>query len=76
MNHQFSEKKKYERTKPVIDNVTLDEKEQIRKKVHSFFAKNEPPTVAKVLAAVNADDNMNNYKISTFTKILHQLNFR
>lgn len=56
----------------------LDEfdKQAIRKKVHSFYMKSELPTLKKVLQAVNDDEELPNFKRSTFQKILKHLKFK
>ena len=51
-------------------------KEAIRMKVHGFFRRRELPTVDRVLQAVNDDDQLPNFKRTTFFKILKDLNFK
>lgn len=51
-------------------------KNAIRRKVHEFYFNNELPTFNKVLQAVNADENLPNFKRSTFYALLKkELNF-
>ncbi|XP_049881877.1 uncharacterized protein LOC126377877 isoform X3 [Pectinophora gossypiella] len=55
----------------------LDEcdKQAIRKKIHSFYLKSELPTLKKVLQAVNDDEELPNFKRSTFQKLLKHLKY-
>lgn len=47
----------------------------IRRLVHSFFFKNEIPTVDKVMLVINDDPDFPNFKRTTFWKLLKKLNF-
>lgn len=47
----------------------------IRKTVHNFFARNEPPTVAKITAEINAMDDMEHFSKSRMYRTLKDLNF-
>ena len=47
----------------------------IRRKVHQFYRRNEPPTVTKLLKDVNDDENLPNFHISTLTRILKDIGF-
>ncbi|XP_012216994.1 uncharacterized protein [Linepithema humile] len=51
------------------------DKSTIRRKVHEFYFNDELPTLNKVLQAVNADENLPNFKRSTFHLLLKELNF-
>ncbi|EZA49329.1 hypothetical protein X777_12359 [Ooceraea biroi] len=51
------------------------DKNAIRRKVHEFYMKEELPTLQKVLQAVNDDENLPNYKRSTFHLLLKELQF-
>lgn len=62
--------KKRKRDKPVIGQCDDFVKSAIRSKVHSFFFKNEPPTLNKVLACVNSDPTLPNLKQTTLHTIL------
>lgn len=51
------------------------DKNVIRRKVHEFYFNNDLPTLNKVLQAVNADENLPNFKRTTFYSLLKELNF-
>lgn len=51
------------------------DKNAIRRKVHGFYINKELPTLNKVLQAVNADEDLPNFKRSTFHLLLKDLNF-
>ncbi|KAJ3644479.1 hypothetical protein Zmor_022205 [Zophobas morio] len=72
-NHTVQPPRKYHRTRAVLDNVTEEEKNLIRRIVHSFFLINETPTLSKVLHAVNECDDLPNFKKATFRKLLLQI---
>jgi transposase len=57
--------------------IKLDEdsKYAIRRIVHSFFFKNEPPTLDKVLTAIHADGDLPKLTRSVLWKSLKELNF-
>lgn len=48
----------------------------IRRKVHQFFARNEPPTLNKVLNTVNEDPDLPNMSKETLRRILHDIGFK
>lgn len=52
------------------------EKNAIRQKVHSFFLNQELPTLDKLLAAINEDEDLPNIKRSSLHKLLKILNFK
>lgn len=56
---------------------TYDENTQaaIRRKVHGFFIQNMPPTLNTILAAVNADDDLPNFRRTTLHRLLHDMGF-
>ncbi|XP_046420726.1 uncharacterized protein LOC124179902 [Neodiprion fabricii] len=58
-------------------NHLVDELDRntIRKKVHEFYLKKEFPTLKEVLHAVNEDEDLPNFKRTTFWKLLSELNF-
>lgn len=75
-NGSFKKKPKQERTKRVLDKVDDDTKSQIRRTVHEYFIRNEPPTIDKILTRVNENESLPNFKRSTFHKLLLELKFR
>ncbi|XP_061381348.1 uncharacterized protein LOC116776357 isoform X2 [Danaus plexippus] len=58
------------------EKIDADDKSTIRKIVHSHYMRGELPTFKKILQAVNDDENLPNFKKSTFHKILKHLKFR
>jgi hypothetical protein len=56
-----SERRKKEK-KNVLGKCNEFAKWNVRSKVHKFFFHNEAPTINKVLAEVNSDDQLPNFK--------------
>lgn len=48
----------------------------VRRKVHSFFARNEIPTLEKVLVAVNEDHDLPHFSRTNLWRVLRSMNFR
>lgn len=59
----------------IIDDLDDFVLSAIRRKVHQFYYNNELPTIDKVLAAVNEDDDLPTFTRSTMYRILKKLNF-
>lgn len=59
----------------VVETLDNFHRFAIRKKVHEFFWKNEPPSVDKILKSVNDDEDLPNFKRLTFHKVLKDLQF-
>lgn len=70
----FSEPKTPTRT-TILDSVDDFSLNAIRRIVHGFFFENEQPTVAKILLKVNEDQDLPNFKLTTFRKVIKKLNF-
>ena len=68
---------KKKRKKPILD-LHCDEfvKSAVRRKVHQFYVNNEPPTVSKVLLAVNSDSDLPNFKRTSFYTLLCDIGFQ
>lgn len=47
----------------------------IRRKVHSFFIENIPPTMSTILSAINTDDDLPNFKRTTLFHLLKDMGF-
>jgi hypothetical protein len=47
----------------------------IRRKVHSFFLQNIPPTLSAVLEKVNDDEELPNFKPTTFCTLMKEIGF-
>ncbi|XP_026321135.1 uncharacterized protein LOC113231156 [Hyposmocoma kahamanoa] len=60
----------------IIDKLLDFELSAIRRKVHEFFFRNELPTVDNVLMSVNEDDDLPNFKRTTFQKLLKKLQIK
>lgn len=69
-----SPRNKKQRT-TINEKVDSFDKFAIRRKVHEFFFRNEPPSMDKILKVVNADEQLPNFKRSTLYKLLKELNF-
>ncbi|XP_072377939.1 uncharacterized protein [Diabrotica undecimpunctata] len=72
----FSSPKKNKPRKTILHKIDDFDKTAIRRIVHQFFFRNEIPTIDKVLAAVNDDESLPNFKRSTFHKFLKSLDFK
>lgn len=59
----------------VLDSIDDADKTAIRRKVHEFFFRNEPPTINKVLKAINEDEYLPHFIRTTFYKLLKNINF-
>lgn len=68
--------KKRKRARNVLDK-TCDEfvRSAIRRKVHQFFFENDPPTINKVLSAVNNDADLPNLKRTSLHALLKEIGF-
>lgn len=62
--------------KSILDDVDDFDVNAIRRKVHSFFRRNEIPTINKVLKAVNDDCDLPNFKRTTFHSLLKKIGFK
>jgi hypothetical protein len=47
----------------------------IRRKVHSFFLQNIPPTLSAVLEKVNDDEELPNFKRTTYYTLMKEIGF-
>lgn len=56
--------------------VDEEAKVAIRRKIHSFFFKNEHPTIQKVLALTNEDPDVPPMSRSKLRKVLHEMNIK
>jgi hypothetical protein len=74
--HMRQPPKVYHRKRSVLDNVDNETKSAIRGVVHSFFTRNEPPTVDKILVTVNENEDLPNFKKTTFKTLLKEIGFR
>ena len=63
--------------KPVLE-LENDEfvRSAVRRKVHQFYVNNEPPTVSKVLLAVNSDSDLPSFKRTSFYTLLCDIGFQ
>ncbi|XP_066596594.1 uncharacterized protein [Prorops nasuta] len=59
----------------IKDKIDEFDKNAIRRKVHGFYFNRELPTLDKVLQAVNEDNDLPDFKRTTFYKLLKDLNF-
>ncbi|KAE9523362.1 hypothetical protein AGLY_016310 [Aphis glycines] len=59
----------------IIEKVDDFDKNAIRQKIHSFWFNREVPTIAKMLTAINEDEQLPSMKRSSFQKILKELQF-
>lgn len=62
---------KYTRAK-IFSSFTLA---AVRRKVHDFFRQNQPPTLQKVLADINKDDSLPNFKRTSLYRLLIDIGF-
>ncbi|KFM67361.1 hypothetical protein X975_10475, partial [Stegodyphus mimosarum] len=57
------------------DELTLAIRRSIRRKVHSFFLRNEIPTVKKVAKVINDEADLPNMSIRTVGRMMNDLGF-
>lgn len=67
--------KKRKRNLTVIGKFDEFNKTAVRRKVHDFFYKNEPPTLNKIVSAVNNDPDLPDIKRTSLYKLLISLGF-
>lgn len=72
----LSSPKKTRPRNSLLDSIDDFDRNAIRREVHQFFFRNEIPTIDKVLANVNANPDLPNFKRTTFHQLLKQLNFQ
>nr|CAH7766353.1 unnamed protein product [Callosobruchus chinensis] len=75
-NHPLSEPKAYPSRKKINEAIDDFDRGAIRRKVHSFFFRNELPIVDKILKDVSEDTDLPNFKRTTFYQLLKELDFR
>lgn len=68
--------KKVRKFLTIYDKLEDFEKMAIRRHVHTFYFRNESPTIAKVLNVVNNDDSLPNFSHSSFIRVLRKLGFK
>lgn len=61
---------------PLPDKYDDFTKSAIRSKIHQFFIRNELPTVKKILAEINGDDDLPNFSRSTLQRLLKVMKFK
>lgn len=47
----------------------------IRRHVHAFYFKNEPPTITNILHNVNSDEDLPDFKFHTFYRLIKEIGF-
>ncbi|XP_047998733.1 uncharacterized protein LOC125236081 [Leguminivora glycinivorella] len=73
---EFASPKKPGPKLSVIDKLDEFTFAAIRRTVHQFFHRNEPPTIEKVLQVVNDDPGLPNLSFFTLRQVLKHLNFK
>ncbi|XP_031342522.1 uncharacterized protein LOC116170342 isoform X1 [Photinus pyralis] len=74
--HELHSPKKYYRPRAILDNIDSGTKSILRRLLHSFFERNEPPTLSKVLAVLHEDEDLPNLKRTTLWKLIKEIGFR
>lgn len=62
--------------KSVISTTDSFTENAIRRIIHGFFSRNEIPSLDKILAIVNDDASLANYRRTTFHKLLKHMGFK
>lgn len=75
-NHEFQAPNVYHRPRAILDNIDDETKSAVRSLIHSFFERNEPPTLNKMLAAVHENEHLPQFKRTTFSKLIKEIGFR
>jgi hypothetical protein len=68
--------KERKREKSILGNCDRFVKSNMCSKVRKFFFDNEAPTINKVSAVVNSDDQLPDFKRTTFYKLLKDVGFQ
>ncbi|KAJ8959360.1 hypothetical protein NQ318_022046 [Aromia moschata] len=68
--------KAYRRQRVILDNIDEETKCAVRCLIHSFFVKNEVPTIKNILAAIKENDVIPNFRKTTFKCLLRKIGFR
>lgn len=66
----------YHRQRAILDYIDNETKSRLRRLVHSFFERNEPPTLNTILAAVGEDEEIPHLKRSTLRNVLKEIGFK
>lgn len=66
---------KTRKTKCMFDKIDDSVRNAIRRKIHSFWLRNELPTFDKILEVVNDDPALPNFRRSSFHTIINKLDF-
>lgn len=74
--HEFHPPKEYHRQRTILDNIDDATKSAVRRLIHSFFERNEPPTLNKMLAALPENENLPQFKRSTLRTLIREIGFR
>lgn len=74
--NEFQPPKRYQRQRIVLDNVDDDTKSALRRLIHSFFEENEPPTLNKILALIQENDAIPDFKRTCLWKLMKEIGFR
>ncbi|XP_031341631.1 uncharacterized protein LOC116181943 isoform X1 [Photinus pyralis] len=74
--HELHSPKKYYRPRAILDNIDSGTKSILRRLLHSFFERNEPPTLSKVLAVLHEDEDLPHLKRTTLWKLIKEIGFR
>lgn len=74
--HVLEEPKVYHRQRAILDNIDDKTKSDVRCLIHSFFERNEPPTLDKMLAAVHENENLPQFKRTTLSILIKEIGFR
>lgn len=75
-DHKFKPPKSYHRSKPILDNIDEGIKSGVRRIIHQFYLRNEPPTIAKIMLAINDNEELPNFKKTTLRALLKEIGFR
>lgn len=73
---KVSSPKKCKKRQSLSDTFDDDVKYFVRRKVHSFFYKNEAPTLDKLWNEIKDDPEIPNMSRSTLYKLLKNINFK
>lgn len=65
----------YYRQRGILDSIDDETKSALRRLIHSFFERNEPPTLDKILAAVNEAEHLQQFKRTTLRALIKEIGF-
>ncbi|XP_018567071.1 uncharacterized protein LOC108907761 [Anoplophora glabripennis] len=74
--HGFTPFKKHRQYTPLLEDFIENDRNQIRRIVHSFFLRHEQPTVEKIQAVLSENEHLPPLSNIILMRVLNEINFR